>query len=332
MAEPGPPGVYRQWLTRRRAHPPGAGAVSRREGDAVLACAVGCDLSDVAPFIRSLRAVFSGQVILLVDRKPMLPAWLSTHGVETIVAADRLGHLAPPPDVQRFAVFAQVLRERSEIRHAILADVKEVVFQSDPLRSPPPYLTFYQASGGRAADGTISVQVAEGMVGPALTRDLLERPPIEAGVIAGPASALAQFCRGLLLLCGSQPAGPGSGVDRTACHLIAHLGLAGGEIRRNFDRVAVAGDDLTLDDGRSSNPDGSISPILLGYRRHPDLAAEVERLWGLPRRPRRLGQYLQETLRSWRGPQRWRTHRDATGMVDRDPDARRRVSTPRRTG
>jgi len=49
--------VHRDWLARRATPGPASGLTDVREQEAVVACAVGCDVADVAPFVRSLRAV-----------------------------------------------------------------------------------------------------------------------------------------------------------------------------------------------------------------------------------------------------------------------------------
>lgn len=261
----------------RAARPP---LTAFRQGDAVLACAVGRDLTDVAPFVRSLRAVFDGRIILLVDRRPMLPAWLSTHGVETVVATGRQRPWRLQAEVSRFATFARILQERTEIRRAILADVEDIVFQSDPFHPPLADLQFHNGPGV-AVPHPANRRIAGTIVGAALARDLSGRPQISPGLVAGPAAAVERFCRALLLISDAARAGPANAIDEAACHAVAHLGLAGGQIRPNFERVATVSGETTVTDGKVRNPDGTESPIILGYRRSPDLAAHIERRWGL---------------------------------------------------
>lgn len=286
--------IYRDWLARNPA-PSATVGPSSREDDAVLACAVGCDLAEVAPFVRSLRSVFPGQVIIVIDRKPTLQAWLSTHGVETVIVGDRSPHWKSPAIVARFAVYARILQERREIRNVILADVRDVVFQSDPFRATPDDLHFFTGAGGPLTDPSRG-RNAEALVGADLARDLCKRARI-ADVVAGPNEAVTRFCHALLLLCGQPRASLGIGADRAACHIVAHLGLAGGEIRPNFQRVAIASFGMRVGDGRILNPDDSTSPIVLGYRRSSDLALHIDRRWGVPpARVRETG--LRRTMRT----------------------------------
>lgn len=276
--------VHRDWLSRQSDLPLIYTLAEAGEQQAVMACATGLDLAEIAPFVRSLRAVFAGQILLIVDRQPTLLAWLSTHGVEAVVAADRLMHWKPQqPAVSRFAVFAQLLQERREIRQAILADPRQVVFQTDPFRRATEDLEFFTGAGG-ATPGLGEQRAMVAMLGDSLAQDLGRRSRI-ADLIAGPAEAVVRFCRSLLLLCAQPRAGFGSGLDRAASHVVAHLGLAGGEIRRNFQRAAIASCGMRIADGRILNPDDSSSPIVVGYRRCPDLALHVDRHWGLPPNP-----------------------------------------------
>ena len=291
--------VHRDWLGRHPTLPLIAGLPMLRERDAVLASAVGCDLAEVAPFVRSLRAVFSGQILLLVDRDPTLSAWLSTHGVETIVAADRLLHWRPHAAVTRFAVYAQLLQERREIRNVILADVREAVFQSDPFRDAADDLTLFSGAGGALAEAAVNNRAMHALVGEGLARDLGGRPPVSVGLVAGPTEAVVRFCRTLLLLATAPSVGSVAGIDRAACHVIAHLRLAGGAVRANHGRVATASKALRVEDGLIVNPDESFSPVVLGYRRAADIAAHVEATWGLPAVARRSpGAALGRTMRS----------------------------------
>lgn len=287
--------VHRDWLSRHPTLPLISALTEVREQQVVMGCAEGLDLAEIAPFVRSLRAVFAGQVILIVDRQPTLLAWLSTHGVEAVVAADRLLHWKPHPALARFAVFAQLLQERREILSAMLADVRDIVFQADPFRHAVEDLEFFTGAGGATPDA-VEVRAIEAMVGENLARDLGRRSRI-ADVIAGPNEAVVRVCRSMLLLGGAPRAGTGSGLDQAACHVVAHLGLAGGEVRRNFQRAAIVSCGMQVEDGRILNPDNSSSPIVVGYRRSADVARHVDRCWGVPRPPSK-GDGLRRAMRT----------------------------------
>lgn len=249
-----------------------------RSGNAVLAYAVGLDLTDLAPFVRSLRAVFSGQVVLAVDRQPTLIAWLSTHGVETVIAERRMW--ARPSAIARWGFFARFLRDRPDIRNVLIADVGSVVFQGDPFREMSGRLEFVEDEGQSA-----NAALIRDLVGEALARKVTASAPVVAGMIAGPNEAVVRCCRMMQRLSAAAQSGWGSriGVEQTVCTVVARLGLEDVHVRANFGRVAVVSDQQVVVDGRLLNPQGGSSPILHGYRHAARLADHVRDRWGLPR-------------------------------------------------
>ena len=281
--------LYLDWLSRSLTQEPSGAAARPPAGEAVLGYAVGYDIAEVAPFVRSLRAVFSGQIILVVDRKPVLLEWLAAHGVEAVIATDQLLHWKPHPVVARFAVYAQVLQGRPEIQQAVITDVRDVVFQADPFKDASEALQFFiEAEDRPLADHAFNLKHLQALFGEAMARDLGRRACVCVGVVAGPTEAVIRFCRALLLLCAIPRSSVGGafGADQAACNVIAHLNLVGGEIRSNYGRVATIGltapDRLGLEDGLILNPDGAVSPIVHQYDRIPRLAAQVEARWGVP--------------------------------------------------
>lgn len=311
---------YLDWLARSMPAQPVAPDSDAEPEDAVLGYAVGYGVAEIAPFVRSLRAVFSGQIILVVDRKPTLLAWLATHGVEAVIAADRLMHWKPHAVVARFAVYAQILQERPDIRNVVATDVWDVVFQKDPFDGQTSDLLFFvEAEDRTLADHAFNQKHLQALVGEGLTRDLGGRPCVCVGVVAGSAEAVTRFCRAILLLCAipRSQVGGAFGADRAACNLIAHLNLVGGEIRANFGLVSTIGmtapESLRIEDGLIVNPDATTSPIVHQYDRIPVLTDHIEARWGLSSgSPRRHGD---KSL-----PQRLRTLRSA--LLRRLPELR----------
>lgn len=115
---------------------------------AVLGDARACGIAEIAPFVRSLRSVFEGRVILLVDRRPTLQAWLATHGVQTVIASSDRIRRRSHRVTARFAAFAEILHDRSDISAAVVATrVRDVVFQSDPFEPDVDGLRLLAAAG-----------------------------------------------------------------------------------------------------------------------------------------------------------------------------------------
>lgn len=280
---------YLGWLSRSLRSPAAAASAANPAETAVLGYAAGYGVSEIAPFVRSLRSVFSGRIILVVDRKPALLAWLATYGVEPVIAAERMLHWAPHPVVARFAVWAQILQGRPEIRHVVTSDVRDVVFQGDPFADPDPGLQFFiEAEDRSLAEHAFNRKHLRRLVGDRLAEDIGQLPCVCVGVVAGPAASILRFCRTVLFLCAipRSQVGGAFGTDQAACNVIAHLNLVGGDIRPNYTRVATIGltapENLRLEDGVIVNPDGGVSPIVHQYDRIPRLLTHVQARWGQP--------------------------------------------------
>lgn len=278
---------YLRWLPTALAREDVVLETTARPGRAVLGYAVGYDVADVAPFVCSLRAVFAGAVLLVVDRKPGLLAWLAAQGVEAIIAKDRLLHWSPHPVVARFAVYAKLLQQRPEISEVIVTDVRDVVFQADPFDGFADDLQFFVEAEDRAlADHAFNLKHLRALIGDGLAQDLGHQSCVCVGVVAGPRAAVLRFCRTLLLLCAipRSTVGGAFGADQAACNVIAHLNLIGGRIVPNYGRVATIGltapGRLRLEGGYILNPDGGWSAIVHQYDRYPAIEALVQRRWG----------------------------------------------------
>lgn len=294
---------YLRWLPQALAPDVASSTGPAKVGRAVLGYAVGYDVVDVAPFVLSLRAVFGGAVLLVVDRKPALLAWLADQGVEAVIASDRLMHWTPHPVVARFAVYTQILQARPELGDVIATDVRDVLFQADPFADADNDLQFFVEAEDKAlADHAFNLKHLRALLGEGLAQDLGRRSCVCVGVVAGPRDAMLRFCRALLLLCAIPRSNVGGsfGADQAACNVIAHLNLVGGRIRPNYTRVATIGltepDRLRFEGGRILNPDGSSSAIVHQYDRLPEIAAEVLARWGTPAVPPRGKKTLQRRV------------------------------------
>jgi hypothetical protein len=277
---------YLRWLADGLSPPPAAEPAGACRRDAVLGYAVGYGVPEISPFVRSLRSVFVGRVILVVSREPELLGWLQLHDVEAIIADDHPRDWKPHPVVARFAAYAQIL-QGDPLRNVVATDVRDVVLQSDPFGEEPGELEFFvEAEHLRLSDHAFNLKHLTALVGVAVARRLDDRVCVCVGVVACSGAALARFCRTMLMLCAIPRSGAGGafGADQAACNLIAHLDLIGREIRPNYGRVATIGltppEQLRLEDDLIRNPDGSVSAIVHQYDRIPALAAHVRDRWG----------------------------------------------------
>ncbi|MBU1383464.1 MAG: hypothetical protein KKG14_01300 [Alphaproteobacteria bacterium] len=255
---------------------------------AVMGYATGYGPAEVEIFVRSLRAHFDGRVVLFVDQdRPDLDELLAAHDVtaEALAWGDAW---APHPVTARFAAYETWLSERPWISDVLLTDVRDVVFQGDPFAEPVTGLeAFTEAEGDLLAAHAFNMKHLRSLAGEGMAQAVADKPCLCAGTILGPARAVTQLCRVLLMTAAIPRSGVAStfGTDQAAYNLAVHLGVVEAEVRSNFGRVATIGlsnaDGLTIsDDGLIVNPDGGISPVVHQYDRHVHLTAAVSAKWG----------------------------------------------------
>lgn len=263
------------------------------ERDLVLGYATGYGVAEIAPFVRSLRAVYDGEAALVVDPQPELLQFLSEYDVKALPADRSAAPWSPHPVVERFAAYAACLQSRADLRDVILTDVRDVIFQADPFAEPIDSLEFFEENEGRTLSShAFNLKHLRALAGDAMAGSLEDRSCVCVGVIVGPRAEALRFCRALLMLCAIPRSGVGGafGADQAACNLIAHLGLVEGVVRPNFSRVATIGltasGSLRQEGGLIIGPHESLSPIVHQYDRKSDLKAFVESRWGAPDLPR----------------------------------------------
>lgn len=292
MGSPAAKSAYLAWLAKalsRRPVEPVAGGV-----DVVMGYATGYDAADVAPFVRSLRAVHAGPIVLVVDPSPDLSAFLADYEVE-VVAASRSEGWKPHPVMGRFAAYDRLMAERSDVRHVLLTDVRDVVFQACPFSPAPAGLEVFSEDDQRPlGDHAFNMKHLRAVVGDEMASALADKPCLCVGTVIGPVAAARRLCR-LILTLGAVPrseVGGCFGADQAAFNLAVHLGLVDASVSANHGRVATvglsSGDGLTVTAAGLQNPSGDYSPVVHQYDRHPGLVEAVHARWGqgLERRER----------------------------------------------
>lgn len=286
-------------------------------GDLVLGYATGYDSHDIAPFVRSLRAVFDGEVALVVDDRPDVIALLAEHDVRAL-SADIIPGWEPHAVVARFAAFDRYLAARPEVRNVLLTDVRDVLFQRPPFAPAPMGLEVF-VEGDALGDHAFNMKYLRALAGDRIARDLASAPAICVGTVMGPRREAARFCRIVLMLAAipRSEIGGAFGVDQAACNIAVHMGLVEAEVRENYCRVATIGltpgETLTFQNGEVVNPDGSVSAIVHQHDRHPRLAEAAHGRWG-------GGLEVRERVRPKGAGQRWRKLRDS--LMRRLPELR----------
>jgi len=308
--------VYLGWLSAALAKVRGAtSAIAADQQDLVLGYATHYDVADIAIFVRSLRAFYSGPAALVVDATPDVRAFLAEYGIEALddpcVTRGHDGKVwTPHPVVSRFAGFDVLLNERPWARNVLLTDVRDVVFQADPFAQAPEGLEFFAECDAPLKSHDFNMKYLRAIAGDHLADSVATEACICVGTVMGPRQALSRFCR-LILMLGAIPRseiGGAFGADQASCNLAVHLGLLDGMVFGNHGRVATIGmvpvDAMSLDEGLILNPDGTASPVVHQYDRHPEL---MQAMWGrwaadMERRercrPRTLGDRLDRAKQS----------------------------------
>lgn len=277
---------YLSWVSSMFAPTEATGA-THGPARAVFGYATGYGPAEIEPFVRSLRAHFDGSIVLTVDDRPDLRSMFDQYGVEAAPPPPH-GVWRPHPVVERFAAYDRGLTSRPWITHALLADVRDVVFQDDPFGDLPDRLQVYVESEDTSLSGHMfNMKHLRAVGGDSLADTIADKPCICAGTLLGPSADLVRLCRAILLLGAIPRSGVGAsfGTDQAACNIAVHLGLVDADIRENYGRVATIGtsdgDKLRVrEDGVIVNHDGTVSAVVHQYDRHPHLADAMIEKWG----------------------------------------------------
>lgn len=318
MSSPPATSAYLGWLGAALATGGDSSrAVSGASVDAVLGYATGYDSHDIAPFVRSLRAVFDGEIALVVDDRADVRALLDEHDVRGL-SAEVIEGWRPHAVMARFAAFDRYLTGRTDLRSVLLTDVRDVLFQKPPFSPQPAGLEVF-VEGDRLGDHAFNMKYLRALVGEAMAAALAPAPAICVGTVMGPRAEVVRFCRMVLMLAAipRSELGGAFGADQAACNIAVHMGLLEAEVRDNYGRVATIGltpgDALGLKDSLVVNPDGSVSAIVHQHDRHSHLAAAMHERWG-------QGMEARERVRTRPAGQRWRKLRDS--LMRRLPELR----------
>ncbi|NBB65391.1 hypothetical protein GVN18_39695 [Pseudomonas sp. ODNR1LW] len=272
---------YLDWLAEAL---PAAGRIPPLpDGDAVVGYATGYDAADIAPFVRSLRAVFSGPVALVVDDEPDLRTFLAAHDIIAVNAPIWRGW-APHPVMQRFVAFAGLLGERPGA--ALACDVRDVIFQAPPFKPAPQGLEAFVEAEAPLREHGFNMKYLRAVFGEGLAADLAGKACLCVGTIVGPRADIARLSRLILSLAAAPRSeiGGAFGADQASFNMAVHQGLVAATVQANYGRVATLGltpgQSLSFKDDKVVNPDGGVSPIVHQHDRHPHLDAAVHALWG----------------------------------------------------
>lgn len=251
----------------------------------VLGAALNYRAGKVAPFVRSLREHYSGDVVLLINA-PELPSFLDRHNV-----AHRhfpIGERASNLTVFRHALKLQYLRENAASYGRVLfVDVGDVIFQGDPFAIPgePALVTFEEDRRFTIGSQPTNATWLQRFFGDDILAALRDKPISCGGITLGTAQKLMTYLRlQLAFMCTArQDRAAFFGIDQATHNFIAHMKLIDGfEVRKNYGHCANLG--LTEASRVRMDKDGVIrvdemppSPIVHQYNYVQGFTAAIDR-------------------------------------------------------
>jgi hypothetical protein len=252
----------------------------------VLGTATNFAVDDVKAFVLSLRAHFAGRVCIFVNRQNRtLQSFLHEHAIDAPLVEDLPFRFCADILLARYAYFLWYLR-RNPAAQILIADSRDTLFQSDPFAEPLDDGIHYFTE---ANEIRLRHHVTRDWIGwafsPEAARLLADRPCICTGTMFGRGDRIVS----LLVMILSLAAIPrfaqvySFGIDQAIVNYAAHFDLLGSaRVLENFGIVATLGlvnpSAIRLIGEKVVNPDGSASPIVHQYDRHPVLwNAVVER-------------------------------------------------------
>jgi hypothetical protein len=254
----------------------------------VLGAAVGYDVSQVRIFIESLRANgYGGDIVMLVGPFQFaLRSYLRSRGVSPITAW-YIRRIHGPIFTYRFELLGAHLRRHAKhYDQALIADVRDVVFQRHPFDgvSDRSCHFFLEAAGWTIGRETLNIGWMQTFLTPDQVTQLRDRPISCCGVSLGGIAAMTAYLDRMTAYLQSVPLRirRRHGADTAFHNLMAHLTHeVDCTLVRNNQHVATMGLEPAATyaadaDGRIRTDQGEVPAILHQYDRIPHVRDAVE--------------------------------------------------------
>ncbi len=161
----------------------------------VLGAAIGFDRRPMQVFVESLRACgYRGAAAMLVgDIDSATRAWLTSHDVEAVTVRVRRW-LHGPAHAARFRHFGDLL-SRGAYDHALISDVRDVVFQADPFAGAPDAAChfFLESAEWRIGAEPYNARWAKRYLGAKVAADIADARISCCGVTLGSGDAMRDY-------------------------------------------------------------------------------------------------------------------------------------------
>jgi tetratricopeptide (TPR) repeat protein len=253
---------------------------------AILGAVTGYGWPVLAPFVESWRRCApTARLVLFVSRIPNETlSELHARGVALEPFETRPGVSV---NVQRYGLYAAWLEAHPEVDHALLCDVRDVVFQRDPFAAPLPdalTVALEDPLGTLGSDGPNAIWL-RALAGPQAWWRLAGKPISCSGTVLGPRLALQHYLALMAHTLAQAPSGDPqfNGIDQGAHNLLLHAGvLPEPHWLRNGRLIYTVGyllpDALHVNaDGDITAPGGAVPAIVHQYDRHLLLRDHVTR-------------------------------------------------------
>lgn len=277
----GMPPVYPAEFRRRRAAEP-----RRADAPVILGAVTGYGWPALAPFVDSWR-LCAPRARLVLFASALAGGTLNelaARGVEVVPFETRPGVSI---NVQRYRLYQDWLDAQPQTDHALLCDVRDVIFQADPFAGSLPNalaVALEDPLGTLGSDGPNAIWL-RALAGPRVWWQLAGKPISCSGTVLGPRLALQHYLALMIHTLDQAPGGDPqfNGIDQGAHNLLLHTGVVPDpHWLPNGDLIYTVGyllpDALQVNaDGDITAPDGRVPAIVHQYDRHPQLRDHVAR-------------------------------------------------------
>ncbi len=252
--------------------------------DLILGLAAGYHAPDLRPFAASLRTSgFAGRCLVFVTASTTGAASLADFGIEAAPCARPADQAHVPYNAWRYFLYRDFLRAQPHFGRVLLTDVRDVVFQADPMAFPWPqgFCAMLEDPSATVGSCPHTSRWVRGHLGQDALDDLAPFPLSCSGLSLAPArlmlAYLERLCDRLL------PFSPGpnmAGYDQGVHNLVLRrhppgpvrfLGNDGPVLTLGSKR----GDPGLSADGRVLNEAGVPAVVVHQYDRKPVLFAHI---------------------------------------------------------
>lgn len=285
--------LQRRLAERRRAPRPAPRPDAR---NLVIGFAVGYDKHQLAPFVLSLKETgFAGDIVLFVSETPPdTIAWLAAQGVQ-VEPVELFRYIAFHLAHARFFAIEQFLSRfeppwpgAGRYQAVFMADVRDVVFQSDPFaalagRDLVCFLESRSSSLGRCDSNSVWIR---NMFGEKTLADLHDQPISCVGTVLGSFDGTLDYLLLMEILSFQVPPSMRNmhGIDQGIHNIIIHRkAMPTLTVSENCEIVGTVGyglDGAAIDDrGRLCDAHGAVIPVIHQYDRQPEYAQLFGSRW-----------------------------------------------------